>query len=405
MKNCLTKIFYAASWVKKANLFLLAFFSAMFGAEAQTSHSRWKENYDVNEFRIKTIEVAVPEEKLVLSGFSNILVIDARADTGRVGFMQKKIVDPISGVLNNAANSQEEQKINTRPTFIKLVSGVRSQTEQFAKNYLSFSANSAAPSVLMVIKKLWLSDELNLDEKRQGGLPVYSSKDVWTSGADVNFEFYLKEGVNYYPLYRYDSVISKAMTISEYGPQFIQLAFQLSLEKMKQMDTKIATLKLRRKFSLEEIAKHNEDAFNLPVLKDAVQKEGVYMSFEEFKNNLPSQTQYEIKKDKLIDAIYIKQPNGNDYLARDIWGYCDGTHLYIKSADNFFLLQRYANAFYVYGAKRIMVEDDSNMMYYSNPGSIGGGYWAPSPDYTFKGPKRAIKLQPFQLDWETGKLY
>jgi len=376
-----------------------------FNAHAQLSHSRWKENFDMHRFWVKTIAIPAPGSRLLLQNISNVLVIDARADTGRVGFMQKKIIDPVSGVLNNAVRNQEEQKINTRPTFVKLRNGVQYQSQQFVNGYLSFPQNNSLPSILMVINKLWLSDELSLNQQRKSELTGPGSKDVWTSGVDIRIEFYLKAGANYYALYRYDSVVSKATTVSEYGAQFVGLALQLSLAKMVQMDRKVPAIMEKRKFKFEEIVRHNEDAFKMPVLKDTMLKAGVYLNFEEFKNNNPSQTAYELKKDRLTDMVYINDPNGKQYMERDVWGYCDGVHAYIKSADNFFILQRYANAFYVYGAKRLMSEDNTTMMYFPTTGTASGGYWVPVSDYSFKGSKRLIRLEPFQLNWSTGQLY
>jgi len=376
-----------------------------FYAHAQLSHSRWKENFDVNKCRVRTIDIPAPGNRLALQNIGSVSVIDARADTVRVGFMQKKIVDPVSGVFNNSARNQEEQKINTRPTFVKIRNGVQHQSQQFVNGYLSFPQNNSLPSILMVINKLWLSDELSFNQQRKSELPRIGSKDVWTSGVDVRIEFYLKVASGYYALYRYDSVISKATTVSEYGAQFVGQALKLSLDKMVQMDTRVPAILEKRKFTLDEIIRHNEDAFNMPVLKDTMLKAGVYLNFEEFKNNNPSQTAYELKKDRLTDMVYINDPNGKQYMERDVWGYCDGVHAYIKSADNFFILQRYANAFYVYGAKRLMSEDNTTMMYFPTTGTASGGYWVPVSDYSFKGSKRLIRLEPFQLNWSTGQLY
>jgi len=407
---CRCKIIFIGSMSKKSLgivCFMVLCCVRFLCANAQLSHSRWKENFDVNDFRVKTIDIPAPEDKLILQNINGVSVIDARADNDRIGFMQKKIIDPVSGVLNNAVRNQEEQKINTRPTFVKIRNGVQYQSEQFVNGYLSLPCNNSLPSILMVIKKLWLSDELDFNDQRKGDLPGPKSKDVWTSGVDVRIEFYLRAATDYFALYRYDTVISKATTISEYGPQFIGLALQLSLNKMKQMDERIPAIMEKRKFAFEEIIQHNEDAFNMPVLKDIVLKAGVYLTFDEFKNNNPSQREYELKKDKLTDVVYINGPNGKQYMERDVWGYCDGVNAYIKSADNFFVLQRCANAFYVYGAKRIMVVNDAptaGPFYYPN-GGPNGGYWENTPYTSFNGPKRTIKLEPFQLDWSTGKLY
>ncbi len=44
---------------------------------------------------------------------------------------------------------------------------------------------------------------------------------------------------------------------------------------------------------------------------------------------------------------------GNEYPARDTWGYSDGDRLFIKSTDNYFALVKGANTFYVRGFKDV----------------------------------------------------
>ena len=230
------------------------------------------------------------------------------------------------------------------------------------------------------------------------GLQALRASNVWTSGIDVTIEFYLHDGNSYYPMYRYDSVISKALTVSEYGSQYLALALRLSMQKLAQMDTKISSVINRTKFSLTDIVRHMQQEFELPVLRDDVLAKGVYMSFQEFKNNQPSQTSFELKKERLTDMIYIKKPDGTDDMTRNVWGYCDGKNAYIKSSDNFFLLQRNANAFYIFGAKTITREETT----YQGNSYNNGGY--PAPVYYTRS-RTAIQLEPFQLDWSTGKLY
>ena len=45
-------------------------------------------------------------------------------------------------------------------------------------------------------------------------------------------------------------------------------------------------------------------------MKDSLPVPGVYLTFEEFRSNSPSVTEFEITKDKLNDFIHIKQADG-----------------------------------------------------------------------------------------------
>jgi len=395
--------FNRASKLLKKNIVLLVFINfCLLATQAQTAKSYKKEDFDVHHFRVKKISIAAPEHLLEIKNMQGIAVMDLRADTSMAGFMQKKIVDPVPGLFNSA-EIQTEQRINKKPTFISLREGLQQETIQFAQHAIRFPDDSSLPGILMVIKKLWLSDELNLNghsyvNNRFAGP---ASLDVWTSGIDVKIEFYLHDGNFFYPMYRYDSVISKTLTISEYGPQYIALALRLSMQKLAQMDTKVPAIMNKTKFSLSEINLHIQSEYNVPALRDTAFKQGVYMSFNEFKNNNPSKADFELKKDRRADIVYIKQQDGTDYVARNIWGYCDGKNVYVASADNFFLLQRVANAFYIFGAKNARANEGRN-------GGSTGSYnnaAGSNPPFQYTSVRTAIQLEPFQLDWSTGKLH
>jgi len=365
----------------------------------QTSHTRRKENFDVHEFHDKQIHLIKPAEQLSMTGFSGISVIDARADTSHIGFMQRRIkipfleanVSPLYGENERIYEGKEQIK-TTRPTIVRLGNGTKKEIELFLHDYLQLSANDSLPQLLMVIKKLWLSDELEMAGKVGNNDRVQRAElrtDQWTSGIDVNIEWYIREKEVYFPLYRFDSIITKKLTVSEYAPQFLSLAIASSLQRMPQMLTRLEAIRHKRNFNIDEINERNCGAFNLPVLKDSVLKKGVYSSFTEFKNNSPSHEAYSIRKEKLADILYIQGVGGNEYVARDVWGYCDGTNAFIKSVDNFFLLQQLDKAFYIFGAKNVIRSTDSGVLY-------GTDY------YTVK---TSLELKPFQLDWTTGKLY
>ena len=155
-----------------------------------------------------------------------------------------------------------------------------------------------------------------------------------------------------------------------------------------------------------EIEAHNQKYSDIPVLKDRALVRGVYFSFEEFKNNNPGQRDFEVEKDKLIDLIFIKQGDGKLAPARDVWGYCDGKYLYIRSMDNYFLLQREGNAFYIYGAKEFKHKKVAH-----DPGIDTGSNTMVGETTHFKNPlqktsKRhlALELKPYELDLDNGEL-
>jgi hypothetical protein len=226
-----------------------------------------------------------------------------------------------------------------------------------------------------------------------------------SSGIVVKIEFYSKIKLNYYALYRYDSILSGVHSVSYFGSDYLSVGLTESLSKLTYMDHSIFSVIANRKpFSLEEIKEHNSKSFDLAILKDTALKSGVYVTFEEFKTNKPSKIDFEIKKEKLTDIVYIKEADGKEYPIRDIWGYSDGKKTFVKSLDNFFLLQRKENAFYIYGSKQFTRDRSRDYIPNATPGFVGSsGIFVPSVQTGEQSIK--LRLKPYQLDWDTGKLY
>jgi hypothetical protein len=163
-----------------------------------------------------------------------------------------------------------------------------------------------------------------------------------------------------------------------------------------------AIVSSKRKFTWHEIEAHEHQVFEIPVLKNDLLVPGVYLTFEEFKSNSPSVTEFEISKDKLNDFIYIKQSDGRQISLMNVWGYCDSSNqIFIRLNHNYFRLQRKQNAFYIYGSNQTVHEINYRQRggvpaTNSSPGIPGGS--SRSDDYE-------LVLKPFQLDWDSGKLY
>jgi hypothetical protein len=357
---------------------LSLFCSAVF---AQAHNLYTSEDHDLRNFSRIAISMPKPTSKIRLQNISSLEVIDARADTSSVGFMQKKYINTF---------------------FLVLPNGLKTKTNEFINDYFSFDKKDSNGNIVMVIKKLWLTDELSLLENEYVNNERKSVENKYTSGAKIKIEFYFSKGVDYYALYRYDTTLNNIGNIEKSGSAYLYDAFVGSLSKLINIVNHGINVENRRKLSWDQIEKHNAKDFDLPVLKDAALKKGVYSTFEEFKNNNPSQKNFEIQEDAISDLLYILESDGSKYIARNIWGYCDGKNAYVKSADNFFVLQRIENAFYIYGSKRIIKKHYtlvSPEKHISSSDSVSNNS---TTDYTksfFK-----LVLEPLQLDWDTGKL-
>src|SRR4051812_2485426 len=94
-------IFEIAFFVVFTNLFVLSL-------QAQTAKSFKREDFDLHYFRVKKIGIAIPGNVRRVANVHSVTVIDARADTSVAGLMQKKIIDPLSGLFNGAEKAQTE---------------------------------------------------------------------------------------------------------------------------------------------------------------------------------------------------------------------------------------------------------------------------------------------------------
>jgi hypothetical protein len=154
--------------------------------------------------------------------------------------------------------------------------------------------------------------------------------------------------------------------------------------------------KRQKKLSLTDIITFNKRNLNLPILNESILKKGAYASYEEFKNNNPSIKEYQYKKGEMGDFLYVKE-NGVEHPDRTVWGFCDGTNIYINSADKFSLLVREGNTFYFNGIKSISKKVVHRIMYTSVFNLV-----------TNTGQKRTVyKAKPryYQVDMEDGEVY
>jgi hypothetical protein len=362
----------------------------------QDSHSWKNENYNARDFKVDRLNLPAARGGRMLKNIRWIQVIDARPDSSAVGLLLKP------GIHNHH--------------FIALEKGTRQETEQFVNHYLGLSPTDTTARVLMVLKKLWLTDELDPLAKRSTE-NLTDSTGHWTSGIIARIEFYLEKQSKFYPLYRFDTISSRALTVMEAGTQYIEQALEYSLSRLYDADERLADIHARA-VTWEEISKFNEQRYDIPILKDTVLRRGVYTSFDEFKNNLPSFADFSVKRERFTDIIYVKQADGKESAIRNVWGYCDGRDGYVQSAENFFRLQRLQNSFYVCGAKILTHKNRHAVGLASAP----PGQSAPltpetsvSPDGTdqntglitaqINSKRFRMIRKPFQLDWDDGKLY
>ncbi len=371
--------------MKKTVLLILAG-NFMYSIIFSQSHLPYKnEDLKIKNFGRRIVEFESWKEPVNLRNVRSVEVVDRRPDTIAIGLAQRSIQTPFFVISQGTFGYDAQQFLNSSINFTK--------PDSF--------------SVVMVIRKFWLTAGLDEEMEQQIKNTDIDSGSKKISSVLARMEFYLKRRTDYFALYRFDTTIARNSYVSKDASGLVEQGLISSLSKLKEMESKYQYIsENKRKFSWDEIEAHNRKQFDIPVLKDSAHVRGVYFSFEEFKNNSPGQRDFEVEKDKLIDLIFIKQADGKSAPVRDTWGYCDGKNMYIRSMENYFLLQREGNSFYVYGAKEFKhkkVAKDPGLPLDSNA-TVGG-----TTHYTNqlqKTSKRhlSLELRPYELDWDNGEL-
>jgi len=345
-----------------------------------------------------------PEKDSMQQSFGNrihsVHVIDARSDTAAMGYYNLKKSDALKYDVKPGV-AEKNGDIDIWAKVYHCSPDIKMGFENWINNYLQCSNNESVQNkLLIVIKKFWLSpeaDKIDADnEKKQ-------STKVWNAGVVCKLEFYLEKDSVFYPLYRVDSVYSFADKLFDYsglkfrdnGAAFITAALKKSLANITDINFG-EILSKRKKLLFSDIQREYEKKAQLNILKDIVLKKGVYKDFEEFKNNSPSITGFELRTGKMGDIMYVKTADA-EYPARDLWGYCDGTDIFINSGDKYSKLVRQRNTFYFYGIKEITRKSkhifmkSSALNYATNTGE--------------KKTVFLLELKYYQVDMETGEVY
>lgn len=344
----------------------LFFLLSFFGARSQQTPGE-------NPFSsLPKLNVTIADDSTVGSfkaDFSNIDVMDARPDSSTIGYIY-------------SPHKRKRKQLVVEQGLEKII-------HDWTNKYLQASNDITGDRLLIVIKRMRLGPEI-LSQKK---VSEYLSEDFsGFAGISLKAEFYLNNAGNYYPLYRYDSVITYRADPGSYAGLFIIKALELSLQKIKTLDREKIKVK-GRKMTLQEVMDYSLQSYNIPILKDKIAlNRGVYRSFSEFTSNQPSIGDFTLGKNSLTQVLYIKE-NGVEFAIATAWGYCDGENIFIYSGNNYFRLFRIGNTFSFKGFRGLNPQLHEMRMPYNN----GGGYKAyESFDKIY---------QVYQVDIETGKFY
>jgi hypothetical protein len=334
----------------------------------------------VKEFNLEANTLAPSEIKLP---FKRIRILDSRFDTSKIRY------------ITNADILAGKKKAFKKMTF---VGGTTNAIETYYNDYYAASFAPNDFELLIVIKRFWISGKSISNNKRV---------ELANSGKDNNsihckWEYYIGKNGNYLPVKRMDTTFVVEEDVKNY------LNDELSLKRLfyvksslnaliDVLDFSNAIIQFDRqtKKTLAQIKEFNERMKNIPVLRDSSFKKGVYLSFDDFKNNRPSVIAFQVKKmhyGKLNtnSEIYLEDMKGETI--SDYWGFSDGDGFRygMLGNDKIYRVQN-TFCFFIKVVGYVVQQGDQ-------------GQYGPGGINTISKDKYEIWV-PFQIDMETGEVY
>lgn len=309
--------------------------------------------------------------------FSHIQLVDVRSDTSKYGFFYPPGV------------SEQFKYCFKR--------GATADIGRFINSYLSKNlTSSSSDHVMMYLRQLWITRD-------DTGFATRGT--INRARLLLKADFFLFSNNTFHPVFRFDTVVVRESFTRVYALGMIEEALAGALDRLKTADYARAAL---RNLAKEQVDEYYARLHTTPIMNAERPAKGVYRTFEEFRQNRPSDTAFEVRFEALVDHLYIKDKNGNVYLERNVWGICDGQRLFIKINSNFFQLFRQQNAWEFYGVKL-----QEMMLGSQQPGMRSSALSAPTPgtalaaaglfDLMSNARINFRTLTAYQIDPETGK--
>ena len=327
------------------------------------------EALNYKELKLVAQKTAPSEIKLP---FSSIKILDSRFDTTKIGFI------PAFNLIYNKKDVFRK---------IRFIGGVAKPLQEYYNDYYKNSFTSNGFELLIVMKRFWLS---GVHTKRDKRIELTNSLENNTN-LYCKWEYYLAKDGRYLPVKRIDTIIQVSENVAQYvGEEFDERRLPLfkfalkALIELNYFEKNVETFDRKPTKNIEEILNYNAKRNELVVLKDSGFKKGIYLSFEEFKNNTPSIIDYKEEKTRykvFKSERYLTDLQGN--LINDYLGYSDG---------EFFRYGKFGNdkVFRIGNTFEFFVQINNTDANNSTPIST----------------KEKTKVWfPYQIDMETGEVY
>lgn len=266
--------------------------------------ARWAQSRNPDSLRPKIYELKVktsPHEGLKLP-FESIKVIDSRFDTSKLGFGVDKLAS----------------SMGTKNFFrILLKPGIGNGIENFYNQYYLPGFTPNGKILLISIKKLWID---NLPARTPHSSSRQNTERSSVQNIYAKFEFYIGSQDLYVPLVRVDTVFQliPLSKVNDYDRKeedklpFLCFALQEMIENVN-FELYPDNSRKKKEMSVADIESYNARIKNIPILTETM-KQGVFLTLDEFKNNLPSVTSFSKRKLRKTNITELVDKNGNAIL-------------------------------------------------------------------------------------------
>jgi hypothetical protein len=250
--------------------------------------------------------------------FSKVEVIDNRYDTGHIGFVQKGAFNRKEALILSQPLKNEIGAIVT-----KMIDG----------------ANKQEGTLLINIRRFYVSElTLSMSESGTFGLKA---------------EFYLKQDSGYKRMFTIDTnTVVRGLDVTKKLLDTTPEAFGAFIQQAASFDPGQCATRL---FTADDI-QHIEqlEKKEIPVYNVDMPKKGMYATYEDFKNNRPSNENVLVESRKGFSRPFIYElkengKKGKEILRKYYYAVCDGEKMFISRPNTLYPLTKTSGDFYFTG--------------------------------------------------------
>jgi len=267
--------------------------------------------------------------------FKQIIVLDKRFDTTKTGYTHDNISNKYSKIV------------------------LQKSWSEILNEYFRYNLDTNSHHTLfIVIQTFWMQiGTLAEVQKAKKVNEVYKQEKDRGGSCTAELDVFVQSDSSFQALFKIDTTF---LSLSNYNRNKLDNFFFLPFDSIA---IKINSLSVpqnilnKRKIKLDEINNVYNNRFQIPVLKQVTPEKGVFLSFQDFKENRPRFTQFGIKKGDWSDEVYMIN-NGKEEVIEKYWGFFDSSGLYIRLGANAFRAIRQQNTFELVGFQHINIRRD-----------------------------------------------